>query len=236
MSMNKGAVKWIAIIGGIILLLLGIFFISYKIVKSGYSSVKIVSKVEGEKESEKVSVNKVKSKEFIDDDSDDDYKKTSVLFDGERMKDRQKSFLGDDYDRFEGVFDIIEGSYADEISDLDYTDGDEVDYKNDKSIEEVVYGKYNYIDYDAWKEFDTIYIRDTLSILGMYGSHCIVFGYAYPTNERNELIVVDYSDVRLNPEVKDLFDIGQYKDIMIRMKSTSMVEVEGFDVMYAKGY
>lgn len=234
--MNRGAVKWISIIGGIAVILLGIFFVSYKVVKTGYSSIKVVSKVEGENRSDKVSVNKVESKVFIDDDSEDDYKKTSVLFDSERMSDRQKAFLGDDYDRFEGVLSEIEGSYADEFGKLDYTEGDEVDYKNDKSIEEVVYGKYNYLEYDKWKKFDTIYIRDTLSILGMYGSHCIVFGYAYPTNDRNELIVVDYTDVRLNPEVQDLFDIGQYKDIMIKMKSTRMVKVDGFDVMYAKGY
>lgn len=234
--MNRGAVKWVAIVGGTLLLLIGIFAISYKLVKSGYSSVKVVSKVEGEKESSKISVNKVESKVFIDDDSEDDYKKTSVLFDGERMQDRQKAFLGDDYERFEEVLNDIESSYADEISKLDYTEGDEVDYKHDKSIEEVVYGKYNYLDYDAWSKFDTIYIRDTLSILGMYGTHCVVFGYAYPTNDRDELIVVDYSDVRLNPEVPELFDIGQYKDIMIRMKSTSMVELDGFNVMYAKGY
>lgn len=215
--------------------LMSILILARTLVKLGSNSDNLFAEEElpEVKESENVPED---VKLFIKEDSveigDKVFAKTEKLFDTKGLSERQKTFLGDNYDSLKGKLSIIEQQYEQVFNGI--------------SVPDVTTYTKDLIDIS--KEPVDIFSEDFLegnkvaynsiggTVVGLHGTHCVVLQMNYNTDFASDLIVIDYSNLKLDSSNIGLFGFGQCRSFYVDPKYSSLVTYDGFKVLYTRGY
>ena len=181
----------------------------------------------------------VVEKEF--EEGTDKFRKATVLFDDSNLEERQKSFLGDDFNRYKTALLEIADTYQvvfDKIPDPD----ESLDYSGYTDF--IKYGKDLFSgDYvgsdgsegisDEEKEF--IYIpKGNVEVIGLYGEMCVV--YRYKLDDEIRLFVVDYTNSLLNTEVEDAIDFGDTVSLLLYQDNCLLLTRGNYKLLYLKEF
>lgn len=174
-----------------------------------------------------------KSKEFENPDSE--FSKVDVLFSTDDLYDRQKDYLGGDYDLYASVLSEVEYNYESEFSSLpDIDEEDMADWSSNYYDMNKGYVDIYSDDFLSGDKF--AYLYNGVSIVGLHGTHCVVFKDSISDTNGYDLnlIAVDYTNSEFSTEVGDQFDFGQSKTLLICPKYCKLVEYENSRVLYVK--
>lgn len=198
-----------------------IFLIARLIVDNGYDSLSRLA-VEEYSESVKPSESSVI---FEDDGTDSDRKRVVKLFDDSNIEERQSEFLGEDYDFYIDALSYIESVAEDTFSGID---------ENGSYAPDISFTPNDEFSLDYLGDYGHIQLLDSLCIVGMYGSHYIVYAYKYPYSVDPWLVVVDYSKAYSTTEVSTLLDFGQYMSLNINTDVCKLEDYEDFSILWVK--
>lgn len=224
------------IILGVVLLLLFLVFLSVKIVKIGGKTESLV-KEEKIEEVQDQEIEEEDEKEFIQKDSkkieDKTFAKTSRLFDEEDLEERQLKFLGDNFNTLKPALDTIESEFKGMFADIGEVTESSYDWDRVVDISKVETDIFS----EEFLNGDSIaYDPIGGTIVGMYGTHCIVYQVGYNTDYASDLIAIDYSDMHIDTEQIGLFGFGQGKSFFIDPRYAKLVDHGDFKILYARGY
>ena len=167
--------------------------------------------------------------EFDQEDTGEYVRTPKVLYDEETVEEDQINFLGDNYDNFCSVLEDISLNYKKVFMML--------------PKEATLYGENIMnlglgslkIDYSKAKEqgYDGISVKK-LTIIGFLDNTVVIYAFYYPDCESKELVVVDYSDRKFSTEDEDMLQIGDEMGLFIPMSASTVLELDGFSVIYTK--
>lgn len=193
-----------------------------------------VEKVEEDKPEEEQSKD---TKGFVDDTSiaieGKVFQKTERMFDSTDSLERQQKFLGENYESLKPALSSIETDYErvfEEIGDVSEAEYDFSSYI-DLSKEPI-----NVFSEEFLSSGQTAYNPIGATIVGMYGTHCIVYQMYYNTDFAQPLIAIDYSDMHIDVEQEGLFGYGQNKTFYIDSRYSKLVNYGDYSVLYTRGY
>lgn len=233
----KGGLRKIVvvfIIGIIILIGLGIWVISGRIVSVSEDSSRLLEEETDEVETEESSVLNIDEKVFIEGTEENGFARVSGLFSGVDLDARQKRFLGSNYERYVGVLDTISEEYIEVFSEI-------LDIKSDPDLTDVRVlekDRVNLFDKETWEDTRCVYCEKGMTIVGLYGTHCVVYKYQYVPDDEGDLnfVVVDYTNAMLSMKNRVLFGFGQNKTVLMDPGYVKLVEGEGYSLLYVKEY
>lgn len=232
-AINDRRVRTIIVVLFVCLFIFGVYRLSSFLVSKSVSSGKVVENVEKDKYRNKQSSPDAESLDsdfIVYEDPEKDYSRVKVLFSNSDLEDRQKNFLGNNYDAYKSALKSVKDNYVETFKSIkdvpeDINYSGYIDY-NKSDI--------NLFDRNFSSTNDIVYIRDRLSIIGMYGSYCIVYALDYGMTSDVRLIVVDYSNAELSTKSAGLFGFGQSKNVMIFSKYSKLEEGNGYKILYIK--
>lgn len=224
------------IILGIALFLGLVAFLSIKIVKVGGKSESLIQKEElptVQEEGKSAKDEKV----FIEDESkvidEKVFAKTEKLFDTDNLEERQLKFLGDNYSALKPALTAIEAEYKGIFADIGDVKDSDYNYEDLVDISKVETDLFS----EGFLQGNKIaYDPIGATIVGMYGTHCIVYQIGYNTDYASDLIAIDYTDTKIDTEQIGLFGFGQGKSFFVDPKYTKVVDHGDFKVLYTRGY
>lgn len=178
-------------------------------------------------------------KEF--EEGTDKFRKATVLFDDSNLEERQKSFLGDDFNKYKTALLEIADTYQvvfDKIPDPD----ESLDYSGYTDF--IKYGKDlfsgDYVGSDgsegiSEEEKEFIYIpKGNVEVIGLYGEMCVV--YRYKLDDEIRLFVVDYTNSLLNTEVDDAIDFGDTVSLLLYQDNCLLLTRGNYKLLYLKEF
>lgn len=208
------------------LLLSGTYAIARVIVDLSYDSMSVV----GSREDEHAPDKKADMREFGDID-DGEWGSAVVLYDGTNIEERQKKYLGDDYDKYIDVINKIE-----EDSDKEFENLPSEPTEDTSNAYNCILGADD-LSGSMLEEYGTVRTSSSLGVVGLYDSNRVVYVYGYPDEVSDSPVFVcaDYSSEELNKSAVGLFDFGQSHSFVFKEGMYSVESVDGYEVIYARG-
>lgn len=153
------------------------------------------------------------------------------LFNTDGAQERSKSFLGDDYEKYEPVITSIRA-----ISDSIFS---KLGYKNEYNVNEVVDYDVSHVVSLGLKDgtfFDapSFMIFEMLTVIDVFGDDIAICAFNYPSNPDNEIVVVDFSRTKVNREITELFDIGDVMSVKGSQGYYDYRKLDDFYVLFIK--
>lgn len=184
--------------------------------------------------------------ELITDGTDDVHQRVKYVYaPDEDVKKSRKEFLGDLYDGYNSVIELIE-SNSDKVFESIPEGRDEgyaVDlgllYFQDLGIASgrLKEGSLDTSDMvvDKEKEYTNFYIWESLTIIDYFDNTRVIYAYNYPENLWNELVVVDYVNDKINTEITtDVMKIGDVKSVGGDVDHCKILKLGDFYVLYLR--
>ncbi len=167
--------------------------------------------------------------EFNQEDTGEYVRTPELLYDEESVAEDQLNFLGENYDKFGDVLADISDNYK-KVFMMIPEEGN----LHGENIMNLGLGALR-IDYNKVKEqgYDGISIKN-LTIIGFLNNTIVIYAFYYPDCESKELVVVDYSDRKFSTEDADVLQIGEEMGLFIPMNASTVLELDGFSVIYTK--
>lgn len=221
----------------------GIFFLSKGIVNKSYSAKSVVEKknevnrdtpedtekvYEDETEEEEPEFNK----EFTDINEETNEGKVSQLYDTNDVDNRQLNFLGkDNYNELSSVLEKCKSG------GFDWSDVPQVKLESPGSdIVSYTLGQDDYLDLTEVMSHDMVTFNNDLTIVGLYDNTKVVYVYNYP-NGLNDRIVffIDYSNTDFSLDTVKGWDFGDVRSESIIPSLCKVVDVGEFRVVMTRG-
>lgn len=209
------------------LLLSGTYAVARVIVGLSYDSMSVV----GNKEDDSATNKKASMREFKDTGNDSEWGSAVVLYDGTNLEERQKEFLGDDYDNYINVINKIEKNSEKKFNDLP-----DKPTENTSNAYNCILGADD-LTGNLLEEYGTVRTSSSLCVVGLYDSNRVVYIYGYPDDISASPVFVcaDFSSAELNKSAIGLFDFGQSHSFVFRKGMYSVGSVDAYEVIYARG-
>ena len=230
---NDKRFRTILIVLFVILLIFGFYKLSSFLVSKSVSSSKVIEDVDAKKYKNKQESPDIESEEdeykvYVDPDAE--YSKVTKLFSTENLEERQKTFLGNNYDAYKTALKDVEENYESIFESIPSIPED-INYSG--------YIDYLRSDIDIFDSSfsssgDIVYLRDVLTIVGLYGTHCIVYALNYGLSSDIRLLVVDYTDAKLSTDYNSLYGFGQTKSVMLFSKYSKLISRDWYKILYLK--
>lgn len=167
--------------------------------------------------------------EFDQEDTGEYVRTPELLYDEGSVAEDQLNFLGENYDKFSDVLADVSDNYKKVFMMLPK----EANLYGE-NIKKLGLGSLK-IDYNKVKEqgYDGISIKN-LTIIDFLDNTIVIYAFYYPDCESKELVVVDYSDRKFSTEDADVLQIGEEMGLFIPMNASTVLELDGFSVIYTK--
>lgn len=164
---------------------------------------------------------------------DKTFAKTERIFDSDSLLERQQKFLGQNYETLKPALDYIESDYDSIFKEIGDVNNAEYDFD---SYIDVSKNPINIFSEEFLNSGMTAYNPTGGTIVGMYGTHCIVYQLWYGTDFAQPLIAYDYTDMHIDVEQQGLFGFGQNKSFYVDSKYSKLVNYGDYSVLYVRGY
>lgn len=161
------------------------------------------------------------------------FAKTERMFDSNDIQERQEKFLGENYESLKPALDSIESDYSKIFYEIGSVEGTQYDMS---SCIDMSKSPINVFSEEFLNSGMTAYNPVGGTIVGMYGTHCIVYQMYYDTDFAQPLIAIDYSDMHIDTTQEDVFGFGQCKSFYIDSRFAKLVDYGGYSVLYVRGY
>ena len=234
----KRYIKIIIIIICVGLILFGVYSLARVLVNNTYSSVDMVEEDDEDNKENKNNLSSEENlnkeedtKEYSSDGTDSEFQKVTKLFDNENLSERQPNYLGDKYSKYQNILSYIESNYNSVFESLSLSSDQVISVDADY---ELYAGSISSFDWNAIQEYNNVYVRDSSTIIGLYGDSCVVYAYNLEMNDKIQLFVVDYSEAKLSTNNKILFDFGQEKNLLFSTLNCKYETVDGCELIYFK--
>lgn len=149
----------------------------------------------------------------------------------EDVKEDVKSFLGDQYDRYSGVISMIESSsdaIFDSMSDVKGYDPENSTMIGKAFTENI--GLEN-----GMQGISSFFIENSITVIDFFDDTRVIYAYDYPTNEYNELVVVDYKDIKKITTSLDVMELGDVRSVSGVVENCKIQKFGDFYVLFIKG-
>lgn len=169
---------------------------------------------------------------ILDSESEEyNYQYVKSLFDTDDIDIKVKEFLGDNYDKYSDVLTQITAIGESIINSIpvgsNYTSSDSVIH--DVS-QEYVLGLKTGSFFDA----NSFYILDLLTVIDVFGDDIAICAYNYPENLDNELVVVDFSNTKVDTSLTGMFEVGDIVSVKGSKGYYAFRNIDDFYVLFLR--
>lgn len=142
-----------------------------------------------------------------------------------------KDFLGDNYEKYSGVINLIV-SNSDAILNqipegrgFDPTDCTTLGIAFAESL-----GLNN-----GMKGISSFFIENSLTVIYYFDSTKVIYAYDYPNNPENELVVIDYANIEKDVTDLSVMEIGDERSASGNVNYCKIQKFGDFNVLFLKG-
>ena len=154
-----------------------------------------------------------------------EYSTAKLLYSSYNLEDRQKAYLGSDYEKYIGVINHAKSCYSEYLGDLPNAGlpkDDAVLYFEDLSSESLSrYGK--------------AYIRDGLCLIGMYDKNVLVLSYKRWEGGKPRVVLVDSKELMFNTSRTTLYNFGDSIGVSLEKGKYFLEDTVEYTILYIRG-